>query len=371
MIKTFDCAVIGMGISGVLLAKMLARIGLQVAVFHDDKPIKTSFAESLPASINPLLARLGLHPYLHHSAHFPCSGIYSSWGSAALQQPDVERALQQKPGWKVDKSYLISQLVEDLPETVVMFGKVSGLEQQHTHWQISSKNHMGEAVQVSARFIADASGRQGYLPRALNIPRHYFDKLMAFVVNVPSVKIAQFQHPVLVEAQQHCWSLVSQVSEKSTMLAIFSNQTSPDFERYNSFENWHEVSEKSIYFKQFIKNNIHVPVRKVNASSHICSQLTGRNWLMLGDAAMSFDPLSSHGMTTAMYMADKAGEAIAQYFSGKSQGLDDYSEQMTSIYNTYLNELVERYNGEQRWSGSPFWQSKQAIHVSNEGAFVC
>ena len=154
------------------------------------------------------------------------------------------------------------------------------------------------------------------------------------------------------------------------MLAIFSNQTSPDFERYNAFENWYEVSETSIYFRQFIKKNIHVPVRKVNASSHICSQLTGRNWLMLGDAAMSFDPLSSHGMTTAMYMADKAGEAIAQYFSGQSQGLDAYSEKMTSIYNTYLNELVERYNGEQRWSSELFWQSKQSINVSNECALV-
>jgi flavin-dependent dehydrogenase len=370
MIKTYDCAVIGMGISGVLLAKKLAHIGLKVAVFHDNKPTKTSFAENLPASINPLLTRLGLHQYLHHSAHFPCSGTYSSWGSAELQLPHVDSALQKKPGWKVDKSYLVSQLIADLPKSVVMFDKVIGLEQQNAHWQLNSQNSSGEPLQVMARFVADASGRRGYLPRMLNIPRHYFDKLMAFVVNVPSVKIAQCQHPVLVEAQQHCWSLVSQISNESTMLAIFSNQASPDFERYNAFENWREMCKNSIYFKQFIRKNDHIPVRKVNASSHICRQLTGNNWLILGDAAMSFDPLSSHGMTTAMYMADKAGDAIAQYFSGQSQVLDEYSEKMASIYNTYLNELVKRYNAEQRWRCSPFWQSKQTLHVSNDGVLV-
>ena len=91
---------------------------------------------------------------------------------------------------------------------------------------------------------------------------------------------------------------------------------------------------------------------------------------MVGDAAMAFDPLSSHGMTTCMYMAEKACDAITQYFSGDKDGLDEYAEKMTSIYNTYLNELVQHYNVEQRWEHCAFWQSKQNIQMSEDAIYV-
>lgn len=368
MTVKFDCAVIGMGVSGVLLAKELATQGFKVVLFHDDKPINMSFAESLPATVNPLLERLGLMKYLQHEIHFPCSGTFSSWGAAQLQHPSLESTMQGH-GWKVDKHGLVRQLAYDLPDSVVKLHKVISIERQPSHWLLGSKSN-GQVIEVCARFVVDASGRQGYLPRALNISRHCFDKLMAFVVNVPRISGEKLSHPVLVEAQQNHWGLVSKMNQNQNMLAIFSNQASPDFELYKSFENWHEINQDSLYFKQFIPQEHSTKVRMVNASSHICSQLTGDTWLMLGDAAMSFDPLSSHGMTTSMYMAEKACHAIMQSFAGNRAGLADYSEQMTLIYNTYLNELVQRYNAEQRWQGSPFWQSKQQLKMTNECMLV-
>jgi len=43
-------------------------------------------------------------------------------------------------------------------------------------------------------------------------------------------------------------------------------------------------------------------------------------WIAIGDSAVSFDPLSSQGMLTALYSAKLGAEAIFfQYFNGRNK----------------------------------------------------
>ena len=86
---------------------------------------------------------------------------------------------------------------------------------------------------------------------------------------------------------------------------------------------------------------------------------------------MSFDPLSSHGMTTANYSAEQAAKAIHKELTKPAEYFNNYAQKMTSIYNTYLNELVSLYRSEPRWSDSGFWQSKQNLKQETQSVVVC
>ncbi|TQF67802.1 FAD-dependent oxidoreductase [Pseudoalteromonas luteoviolacea] len=357
----YDCLIVGGGIAGAVTAKQLQEKGYKVALIDERAPSRLHLAESLPATIEPLLQRLGLLELIKSPPHFKHTGMVSLWGSSV---PQVMPSVAQHHGWKIDKWSIIEQIKSQLPSACVISGKVKAVAIQQNGWRCHiKKNGVKTDFEIHTRFLIDASGRQGYLPRVLNLHRHTFDKLSAFVANVTVHSPLDAQPSVVVEAFQDGWTLTSKISDNQSMVAIFCNQYTPEFSKFKCAKNWPEVANQTQWFKKVVSNG-EFEVKILNASSHIVSQLSGKNWLLVGDAAMSFDPLSSHGMTTAIYMAEKAAHAIDGLFNGDNNALGQYSKTMADIYNSYLNELLGYYRLEQRFKDSKFWQSKQ--HFSDE-----
>ncbi|KZN40868.1 FAD-dependent monooxygenase [Pseudoalteromonas luteoviolacea] len=354
----YDCLIVGGGIAGTVTAKQLVEKGYKIALIDDFATSQLRLAESLPASIEPMLQRLGLFDLINSPPHLKHSGMVSAWGTHILQAAPL---VAHHHGWKVDKSVLVRQIKSQLPSQCVISGKVKEVSDREGGWSCIVRSYVaGTDIEVRARFILDASGRQGYLPRILNLHRHTFDKLSAFVANVVVQAPSKAQPSVVVESYRHGWTLVSKINDKESMIAIFCNQNTPDFSKLKHAKNWHNIANQTHWFRKVLPNNT-FEVKVLNASSHIVSQLSGNNWLLVGDAAMSFDPLSSHGMTTAIYMAEKAANAIDGLFKGDKKSLNLYSKTMTDIYNSYLNELLGYYRREKRYLDSKFWQSKQRI----------
>jgi flavin-dependent dehydrogenase len=74
-----------------------------------------------------------------------------------------------------------------------------------------------------------------------------------------------------------------------------------------------------------------------------------------GDAAVSFDPLSSQGIMTAMYTGMRAGQALAAHLDGDAGALDAYAARVDEVYAAYLRGRLEVYAYETRWPDRPFW----------------
>ncbi|ALU45421.1 FAD-dependent monooxygenase [Pseudoalteromonas rubra] len=355
----YDCVIIGGGISGTVVAWQLFKQGLKVVIVDPQNTPVMHLAESLPASVEPMMHRLGLFELLQQEPHSLHSGQLSSWGESVLRKAPLS---DRHHGWKVDKSALTTQVQAQLPEHCLFSGKVVEVSEHKEVWFCQVKSAQdGSEHSLESRFIVDASGRQGYLPRVLNLPRHTFDKLTAFVANVPSTVNPQGISPsVVVEAFEHGWTLISRLNAEQNMLAIFCNQHTPGFSQLKHSRNWHDIAANTPAFHNALPEQPFT-VKAINASSHILGRLSGQNWLLAGDAAMAFDPLSSHGMTTAIYMAEKASLAISAALKGEATALPQYSKSMTEIYNSYLNELFGYYRREQRFPDSEFWRSKQGI----------
>jgi flavin-dependent dehydrogenase len=78
--------------------------------------------------------------------------------------------------------------------------------------------------------------------------------------------------------------------------------------------------------------------------------------LAVGDAAIAFDPLSSHGITNAIYTAHRAVKAIALHlFDPDEKHFREYAESLSAIFATYLGTRHELYQRERRWPGAAFW----------------
>ncbi len=96
----------------------------------------------------------------------------------------------------------------------------------------------------------------------------------------------------------------------------------------------------------------------VEAGSARLDRFSGQGWVAVGDAATSFDPLSSQGILNALHSGVKAGEAIAGLFAGDRHPFDRYQQQLHEIYGTYRANLRTYYAVETRWRDRTFWRRR-------------
>jgi flavin-dependent dehydrogenase len=93
-------------------------------------------------------------------------------------------------------------------------------------------------------------------------------------------------------------------------------------------------------------------------------RIQGPGWVAIGDSAMTFDPLSSQGIYTALCSAEKAVDQIVTLDQREMLSAEivnsAYIEWAESIFNTYVDERTQYYGTEQRWPESNFWACRQS-----------
>ena len=95
-------------------------------------------------------------------------------------------------------------------------------------------------------------------------------------------------------------------------------------------------------------------------------QLTGPGWAAAGDAAVSFDPLSSQGILTALLMGRDAGDAVAAMLTNIGpEPLLRYSSNYATLLDTHMRRRMAYYALEQRWPNAPFWARRHAASASD------
>jgi flavin-dependent dehydrogenase len=96
----------------------------------------------------------------------------------------------------------------------------------------------------------------------------------------------------------------------------------------------------------------------------------GDGWLAAGDAALSFDPLSSQGLFNALYTGLASAEATERALSGDFSGVSDYVAKLAEIDTVYQRNLTAWYELERRWSNQEFWQRRCSAVCSSPARIV-
>jgi flavin-dependent dehydrogenase len=86
-----------------------------------------------------------------------------------------------------------------------------------------------------------------------------------------------------------------------------------------------------------------MPATFVAADSGILSQTCGPGWIAVGDAAMAYDPIASHGILMAMVSARDAAKAILGAYQGRPNAFEGYDAVMSGAFYAYVKERQKFY----------------------------
>jgi flavin-dependent dehydrogenase len=106
------------------------------------------------------------------------------------------------------------------------------------------------------------------------------------------------------------------------------------------------------------------------ANSAVLEPAVGASWLAAGDAALSFDPLSSQGLLNAIFTGRAAARAAANHLAGASDALSDYAAILAEIHADYRRQLSFWYGAEARWPDSLFWRRRQLGEAGSTGSMA-
>ncbi|WP_271405313.1 NAD(P)/FAD-dependent oxidoreductase [Tenacibaculum soleae] len=367
-----DILIIGGGIAGCIAAISLAK---DYNVTLIDKQITPSdrIGESLAPAAQRILKKLDLLE--NESDKFKQTlfsnnlGMQSYWGSNQLHIVDH---LKNPDGFSksLDRAKFETYLRKKALDRGVLclWGiRLFNSVYEENIWRVTGKsdnlkNRTTHAIEAS--FVIDATGRQSHFAKSIGIKRIQCDKLISCWISMPNTNINTMS--TIIAEQQGWW-----------YSSVLPNNT-----RIISFQTDSDIIDKAILknsesFLALLKKNqvIHslIPKNKkditfhgtVSANSTRLEQVAGKQWIALGDAAISFDPLSSQGMFNAMANAMQVKELLTNFniindFSlAKMENFNNtYSNQIEHVWSHYLKHKNLFYKAEARWKESTFWKRR-------------
>jgi flavin-dependent dehydrogenase len=359
----FDVAVVGGGPAGSAAAFSAADAGCTVVLPERARGDRRSLGESLPPVAGRLLRQVfGADRALDASTHAASYGSRAAWGSDALVSNDFVLDPEGR-GWRLDRARFDTSLRD------IAIGR--GVEVR-TATEVRSLTSMpdGWALDVTgddaveAGVVIDATGRPAVAARATGARRRPVDRLVAAVAYYSPVgdAAADVDATTLVEAVELGWWYTSRLPDGRRVVVFLTDGDLLDGHSYRTGDTWSTGLRATRHVGGLVEGyGMSDSPTLVAADTAVLDPVFGTRWLATGDAAISFDPLSSLGILTAIDFGAAAGSAAVALLDANTGPAADYATRVTSHFNAYLAER-ERVNAEERrWPTSPFWERRAAL----------
>jgi len=351
-----EVIIAGKGIAGLVVSLLLKRKGIS-HVLLDRRSTRKRFAlgETLPPSALPLLQSLGLLDLFESNSLHRTRGYHSAWGSTAIADHNFFFHSPFQHGLKINKQSLEQDLESLTLENILRFEKMTAIRLTKQGVTIELQNDQGPML-LTGKCLVEATGRNRAVLKLLGITSTEYDQLTAYSCHQPRRDHPKIMHGVFVESFEHGWGIVSRLTDEVQVMSLFSRQRVGLHRELKDYSCWPVVLSETAHLRDLLSTEAGIRVVGGDAGSSRAAQLAGQCWLAVGDAAIAFDPLSSHGITNAVYTAQRAAEAIALHLSDPHEKyFREYAESVSAIFATYLGTRYELYQRERRWPGAPFW----------------
>ena len=358
-----DILIVGAGVAGSVAALTLSRQGYRVAVIERNLPRSSSIGECLPPRVKPALRLLGLEDAFLADNHLSMQGYCVSWDKSGQYERDFLRS-PYGCGWLLNRKRFDQMLVNAGMESGGLYHwqtKLINITQNETnpHWQIECLTDK-QPVYFTAKALVDASGRSRSVARRLGGKSRRDDNLIAFVSRVDHTQCHTLPpQDVLIESSANGWWYSAPFSSKYSTLCYFTDGDLPIPKNSNTLLDW---SLQLPNMKRRLLGAIipkYEPLIRTAAYTSALEACVGNRWIAIGDAACSFDPLSSYGITSALGSGYYGAAALAGELKGKPNQLASYQ---TLMQRTFLEFLEQRFTEYQKVDqfDSTFWQRRSA-----------
>jgi flavin-dependent dehydrogenase len=354
-----EIVVIGAGPAGAVAALTLARSGVTVALL-DAGNRYPAVGETLPPASRAVLDRLGLRATLEAEGHLPSTGSWSAWGGA---EPWGRDFLFNRfgHGWHLERRRFDALLREAARAAGARLAVGAAVTASAKIPGGGFRVGLANGEEITAPIVLDASGRSACFARQRGIKRRSLDRMVALVGYVVRRADAEAEPAAtLVEATAEGWWYSAPLPQHR-LVTVFMTDT--DIARVDgaAIESWldrlaaaQHTAARALRYGAGLAG----PPMIVAAASSRLERFGDTDWLAIGDAAATQDPLSSEGILVAMQSGLDAAAAAAQALRGDRDALAAAAARRETSWLGYLDQHDHYYDMERRWPDAPFWRRR-------------
>jgi flavin-dependent dehydrogenase len=368
--NSLDVVVLGGGPAGCAAAITLTRRGYAVAVVERSDYTAPRIGETLPPISRQLLAKLGVWDRFLCGAHLPSFGICSAWGRDGLYENDFIFD-PYGHGWHIDRARfdeMLALAAEEAGANVFRGATlVSWKQDLSSEWEIEIA-YRGGLRRCRTRSLIDASGRGTSFARIQGIRRIVVDRLIGVAAFMSPSQPTALDSRTMVEAVDQGWWYSARLPNSQLVIAYMTDSDLYAKGNRNQATYWQEQLQQARHTHARAKNySVNTEPLIFAATSSRLDSPVGRNWLAVGDAALTVDPLSSQGVCKALESGLRAAEVLQDHWKGDETAMSSYAASVTQSFEHFLDERNQYYGREKRWPQSVFWRRRHigALAQSN------
>lgn len=367
----FEVVVIGGGPAGATAGLALARAGRRVLIVESNGQEAFKIGESVPPVVSRLLGDLGLGAPFAADGHIPCWGNRSVWGSSAVASTDFI-ADANGCGWHLDRAKFdatLRRVAHEAGSELWTPAKVVKVTRNGAEWDLCVQRR-GVDHRASCDWVLDCTGRSSSFARRQGVQRADDDVLIAsIVVCRPRPETPPDEDCLtLIESVADGWWYTARLPDGNRVVSYFTDADLPGARVSRTPGGYAALLEATQQVRSRLAGySMDAPPVTTRANSARLQRLAGENWLAAGDAATSFDPLSSQGIFHALYSGMRAAQAVDRHLRGDPGAIESYITRIEHVYDCYLQNRNAFYESECRWN-SDFWRRRRARHGAGSHA---
>ncbi len=358
-----DLAIVGGGPAGAAAALSLRQLmpTARVAIFDAGRMKRWKPGEMLSPAARPLLESLRCWNDLEQSAQTGAAlesfGTKSIWGSEAVEEREFLFS-KQGNGWRLDRARFDAMLLDRAQAegvTVHRAATLTGSTEQDCGWRLEFAGSTAES-----RFVIDCTGRAARFAVGRGAQLQAKDSLGGVFVlfNAPAGE----EYETLIEAQEQGWWYSTSVPGGTLVVAWMSDTDLIRNMGLKHAARWHSLLALSERTRRRAERAAaRTDPMVFAAQSQRLNKVAGTGWAAAGDAAMAFDPLSSHGITKALRSGKLASFMTLDWLGENKDTHARYCSVADAEWAQYEAARIAHYREELRWPESAFWARRQGM----------
>lgn len=343
-----DVCVLGGGPAGSTISTRLRALGYSVCLIEQKNTRKTHAAATLPPQILPMLQCIEARERVEQEGFADASQTWLWWTTPAPEMREHAGALHVE---RSRFSQLLLQSALEAGVSVFHSKQMSPPERMKDVWEVSLEHGEVDTC-IRSRFLVDATGtanplrerRTGLTPSLLGIVGTWrVDPCASF--------------PARIEAGHEEWFWAAPASPGVAIAAVFldpgrlrgaSDLTDYYCERLRTFRLFAEHQQRDRL----------TGVHACDAGFRRAASLCGPDFIRVGDAAATLDPLSSQGVLSAVASALQAAAVVNTLLRKPphaGDAIEFYTNRQRERVDRCVTKAAEFYRERAGISPTPFW----------------
>ena len=314
-----DIAIIGAGPAGSTAAALLAERGYRVIALDKDRHPRFHIGESLLPLNLPLFERLGVADEVARVGLVKRAAEFHSLEHNASQKFFFSDAWDGKPGYayqvrRAEFDHVLLNNARAKGAQVIEGCKVEQVQVDGDGVRLTAKLDDGAPLEVRARFLIDASGRETFMSGRQGLkqknPKHASAALYGHFRNARRWE-GEDEGNISIYWFQHGWMWFIPLADGSTSVGavcwpyyLKSRDTDPSTFFINTLKTapmlWERLKDAELI----------APATATGNYTYLGSRMYGDRYVMVGDAFAFLDPVFSSGVYLAMSSAEFAADAV-------------------------------------------------------------